>query len=830
MHTKKRLWLLSVTLLIFASPAMAQITPAGQAGAADADAAESSRPASAPANKESFSTGVAKARDQLDSATSTSMLDSETVINFGLRDVPNMLRLIPGVRTEASSGEGYANVTIRGLPLSANGAKYVQFQEDGLPVFEFGDIGWASSDEFLRSDLNLAGVQAIRGGSASTFASNSPGGVINLISKTGVAEGGAIATTIGLDFERYRLDFDYGGKLSDSLRMHIGGFYREGEGPRAIGLEGERGGQVKLNITKEFNGGYIRFYGKYLDDRTPAYSVAPVAITGSNANPKYRAIAGFDPTHDTLMSKYMTNLLTLDSNNQLASYDLTDGQHPVVKSVGFETQFDLAGWTITNRTRYSDISGGFRSAEQVVINTATAVATQYGGAGATLSYANGPNAGQVITNPSTLNGNGLLVPINFGNLDFRSLDNFTNDARASRTFALGTAELTLTGGFYKSRQEIDVDYLFGSVLSEVKSDGEAALINLTRANGTAVTQNGYYSYGPGFGSVRLGHLSMRTTYDVAAPYGSANIKLGKLSLGGSLRYDFFDAEGSYRRATGYSSLDVNNDGTVSAAETRVSQFDLTTSSPLDYSTEYLSYSMSANYRVSQNLSGFLRYSRGGRANAERLVRNSFVDLTTGELTDSSAAVDIVKQLEGGVKYRNNGVTLQITGFSAKADDTNGFRGSPFTRTYDTKGFEFEGEFQRGPFRLNTGATYTDAEISADNLTPSNIGHRPGRQPDWIFQATPQIATKNFSVGAAFIGTTSSYTDPSNQLRQPGYITTDAFARYNLTDSITVSVNANNLFDVLAVTDVNDTTIPASGVGLARVLNPRAISATLSYSF
>jgi outer membrane receptor protein involved in Fe transport len=45
---------------------------------------------------------------------------------------------------------------------------------------------------FLRADLSLAAVEAIRGGSASTFASNSPGGIVNFISKTGDTEGGAV--------------------------------------------------------------------------------------------------------------------------------------------------------------------------------------------------------------------------------------------------------------------------------------------------------------------------------------------------------------------------------------------------------------------------------------------------------------------------------------------------------------------------------------------------------------------------------------------------------------------------------------------------------------
>ncbi len=46
-----------------------------------------------------------------------------------------------------------------------------------------------------------------------------------------------------------------------------------------------RGGQIKANITREFDGGYIRLYGKYLDDRSIAFLPNPVRVTGSNGDP-----------------------------------------------------------------------------------------------------------------------------------------------------------------------------------------------------------------------------------------------------------------------------------------------------------------------------------------------------------------------------------------------------------------------------------------------------------------------------------------------------------------------------------------------------------------
>jgi outer membrane receptor protein involved in Fe transport len=58
-------------------------------------------------------------------------------------------------------------------------------QEDGLPVMQFGDIAFGTQDQFTRFDSFVSRVEALRGGSASVFASNSPAGIINFITKTG---------------------------------------------------------------------------------------------------------------------------------------------------------------------------------------------------------------------------------------------------------------------------------------------------------------------------------------------------------------------------------------------------------------------------------------------------------------------------------------------------------------------------------------------------------------------------------------------------------------------------------------------------------------------
>ena len=133
------------------------------------------------------------------SSVSVSSLSSDQIEVTTPRSSAEAFRSIPGIRSESSGGEGNANIAVRGLPVAAGGAKFLQIQEDGLPIVQFGDIAFGNADIFLRLDSTMASIESIRGGSASTLATNSPGGIINIISKTGESESGSVATTIGLD-------------------------------------------------------------------------------------------------------------------------------------------------------------------------------------------------------------------------------------------------------------------------------------------------------------------------------------------------------------------------------------------------------------------------------------------------------------------------------------------------------------------------------------------------------------------------------------------------------------------------------------------------------
>lgn len=823
-------------LLLFAAQ-IALVSPAlaeEEAERTAASASDAKAPTAPP--KEIFSTGVAKGRDRLDSATSTSALRGDEIQKFGQRSLGDVLRAMAGMRVESGIGEGNNNYTVRGLPLAAGGSKYMQMQEDGLPVLEFGDLFNIGTDVYLRNDFTINQIETIRGGSASTFASNSPGGLINLISRTGDVEGGTVQVSTGVDFDEKRLDFNYGGRLGKNTRFNIGGFYRQGEGPRAIGFDGWRGGQVKLNITREFDGGgYVRVYLKYLDDRSPTYAPYVVNITGTNDEPTYKSFPGFDLRHDSVLSSYLGPVITLDQNNQLAALPLDTGQHAVSKSLGFEAQFDVAGWTVAEKARFAANTGDFNRAFPNSANTVSAFAAGQAGAGATASYASGPLTGQAIPGGSLINGNGLLALYFVSYVRARSLNNFTNDLRASRVWDLSGGKLTTTAGLYVATQALHTTWLHTAMDIDANGGGETAMVNIANAAGVNTTLNGYYSFGR---ASSLFRRAFDVDYRVLAPYGSVNYHFGKIAIGGSLRYDIGRVRGQLVGAdlgqgrVGLTTMDINRDGVISTAETRVAFLPFDRPGAVNYNYGYLNYSAGVNYRVAEPFSVFARYSLGARANADKILFTPVVDNATGAVANGRDKADKVKQIEGGFKFRKDGMTLNATVFHVTADDHNVLNGSAnrTDRTYKADGVELEGTLQRGVFNLMLGATYTKAKITLDRLDPTLTGKEPRHQPDWTFIAVPQVDFGKVAAGASIVKLTGSYAQDSNLLKMPGFTTVGAFVQVRPTDNLRLTLNAQNLFDTMGIFEVNQSTVPANGVGFARSVNGRTISGAVRFDF
>ncbi len=776
-------------------------------------------------------TAVARGQNRLESSVSVSTVGAEQIADLAPPSAADLIRQIPGIRSEASGGEGNANIAVRGLPVSTGGARYIQLQEDGLPVLEFGDIIFGNADNFLRADRNVARVEAVRGGSASTFASNAPGGVINFISKTGEREGGAIQGTVGLDFENYRVDFDYGAPLADDLYFHVGGFYRTGEGPRDIGFNGFDGGQLKANITKEFDGGYVRFHAKFLDDSTPTILPQPVFVGGTDSDPDYNAIPGFDPRSDSLYSPLITTALTLDGGNNPTTFNINDGLSVESQAFGVEAEIDVgSGWTLTNRFRYANNSGSFVSPFPASAGAAQDIADGIGGAGSSIVFASGPNAGSVA-DAGSIGGNGLLTNVVLFNTRLNSLDNVTNDFRINKDFDFGAGSAIFTTGFYFSRQDVDTDWLWTSFVQTVEGDGNAALVDIVDAGGDTVTQNGVVGFGANF----FGNCCRRNydvQYSTYAPFASLALEFDRLTIDASIRYDYGDANGTITGDGPITSFDFDNDGNISPAEAQTSVLPLGSASPVNYDFDYFSWSIGANYLLTDDLGVFARYSQGGRHTADRSLFSPAVSTVDGGLPggDDGVIAD-VNQLELGLKYQGSGFSAYATGFFAETSETN-VEIAPLLLTdtdFEAYGIELEGSYSNGPFTLSAGATWTDAEIT-DSLNAAVVGNTPRRQADFVYQATAQYDDGFFKAGANFIGTTDSFTQDSNQLELPAYTQVNAYLAVRPVDRVEVALNANNLFNAFGYTEAEEGSIPANGIVRARSIAGRTVSASVRFDF
>lgn len=774
-------------------------------------------------------------KSQLESSISVSLLPMEKLDLFSPRNTAELFRSLPGIRVESTSGEGNANLTIRGLPLADGGSRYVQFQEDGLPIVEFGDIAFGNADVLFRTDLTIANVESVRGGSAAVFASNSPGGVINMISKDGKTAGGALALTYGLDFDTMRAEFNYGGPITSGLRFNVGGFYRSGEGPRVTGTD-SGGGQVKLNLTKELANGYVRLFFKAIDDTAPTYLPAPTKVNSADS---YGDLPGFD----VLTGSLYTPNLTIDNAVDTLGNPVTrrfDGIHTKVVSFGTEVSVSpFEDLNITNRTRVSSQSAQWGAPFPASVRTAQAAVAAYAGTfpGATrLVYGSGANKGQTVANDA------LVTTVHAFSTDAKDLGWMGNDLKVTKFVKLDNgAKLDFTAGYYTSEQKIVQDWTWASYLLETKGEN-ANVLNLANATGTALTSSGQLSYGP----IDWGNFSRAydLKYSVKAPVASLTFQSGKLTLEGGIRRDTVKASGLAVDGTA-KSYDLNNDGAITGAEVGgIPTFNRAAGTNVNYELSYTSYSAGLNYAASKDLAFFGRYSFGGRAGGDRLALNAG---SSGPGFAAKSFYYDVTQAEVGVKYRTTQLlpgqlVLNATLFSAQTREPSGAelnRVNP-PIDYDATGLELEATYRQGGFEMRANATYTDA-TGETGTGASWVSFAPRRQAKFIYTLAPSFSHGAFSIGGSAIGTTESYAqDPAHGVAQnasalklPAYMTVNGFATYQLGKGVTVSLNVNNLLHAQGWTEGEEGSLP--GVGALQVVRFRTIpgrttSLTLRYNF
>lgn len=793
-------------------------------------------------------TGTVKGITKMDSSLSITTVSSTRAENFVPRNTTDILKSIPGIRSESSGGDSNSNISVRGVPVAAGGAKFLQIQEDGLPVLQFGDIIVGNADNYFTYDSTIDRIEAVKGSTAATLSSNSPAGVINFVSKTGEEQGGSVSFTTGLDYDTTRLDFEYGQPINEDWSFHVGGFYREGEGVRDPGFEASKGGQIKLSVKRNFDRGYARVYVKVLDDKTATILPMPVQADGSS-------IPGLDPRDSSNIPKELINNESVDQSNGLRESSISDGNTAKSEVLGGEFVFDISdSLSVTERIRVARNSGKFFGAFSASIASATDPSAIVGVPfvndvtegylvdnvdALTVGYASGPDGGRPLTDQelADLNGNGLIQDIRTFDNDINSLDNFTNDLSITKTFDtgnLGTADATL--GYYTASQDIDVDWFWQSHLADVSD--EPRLLDLFSGD-QRLTSKGRIAFGaPQWGACCTRDTDLET--DLNAVYAAFNWQpTDRLSLNASVRYDDGEGLGTYVfGSTAPGGIDLNGDGEISFAESNAET--ITEANRADrfftWDWSYTSYAFGANYVINDSWAVFGNVSEGGRANADRLGDGGFFLESTGSAAPGSVENEI-EQYEFGVKHEGINYGLFATAFYVETADVNsegvkGLDNSARVRDYESQGVEVEATANLGDFSFFGGLTWTDAEIVGSN-DPLLIGNTPRRQADWVYSSTVTYSLREHVAGLSVIGTTDSYTQDANGLEMDGFTSLNAFVDIELAEGFSARVSVNNLTDEIGLSEAEENSpVTVNGMELirGRSIAGRSTNLELKYEF
>lgn len=732
-----------------------------------------------PMLEEVMVTGVVKPVTKLESTASVTALSAEDMSNYSPRSTAEIFRNIPGVQAESSSGDANANVKVRGLPISSGGARYVSFQEDGFPTLLNGDTSFATADTWLRADSTLASVQSIRGGTGTTQAFNSPGGIINFISKDGSDVGGSAKITAGLDYDALRLDAEYGGDLVSDWTYHVGGFYRSGEGPRDAASDLEEGYQIKATVARSFDAGSLKFHFKHLDDTVPTYLPIPARATGGS---------GFDEIGVDFADGTLFNDVTDCAprrNNSISCDD--EGVEAEMTSLAVVADYDFSEvFTGVIKHRTAAIEGNF--------------------------------AAPFLTTPFVDPVAGPSQEIVFFNTQANDMDNSFTELKVSADFGL---YLQATVGYAFVKQNIQTNWNFNQYYVRLDS-------------GLTPFDQGDSVGGVLYGNPAFGNCCTRD-YDfeieATAPYIALSGVFGEsFSWDASYRQNNYEVTGSFAESTVVIPLDVNGDGVIGANEQEVPT--IGAASRADYEQDFDSWSVGVNYALNDTMALFANVSEGGSlASPDRVTGN--IDPVTGDM-DDQAGHAIVQQREVGFKWNFDNGSLYVTYFDADTEEERAFEVTTqafLQNTYESSGFELEGDYDIWEgFSVKGSLTITDSEI-VESADPTIEGNTPRRQADYFFNITPSYTADFWDVGVNFVGTDEVFVSDANDLKFDSYIVTNLFANvYFMDGKLGVSLNANNLFDEEGYTEGEEGSAVAGDFVRIRPINGLTTSLSVSYTF
>jgi iron complex outermembrane recepter protein len=606
--------------------------------------------------------GAFNPASKLESSTAITTVNPEEIQQRAPRGTAELLKGVPGLQVMSNSGETGADVTVRGLPQTANSSfRYISLQEDGLPAFEAPGLLFAFPDAMVRLDETVARVEAVRGGSAAVFGSSTPGGIVNVISKTGGATtAGTVRTSAGSQ-GMGRFDANVGGPAMDGWNYNVGGYFRYDRGVRDPGFAANEGGQVRLNATHEMSNGHVRLYGKYLNERDVWYLGIPIrnyqdpqAIPGG---PAIGSGTTFSRERLTLTVPDAYNpgsMITRDMNGNTTRYGM--GGVDMLRELG-------EGWSLAFRGKLLHSE----NITNLMIDVADPSPISSFGPPAP-KQVKIVSTGEIISDPAqvaALNGNGLM---SVHGLAF--VNQPVTNSIANLELARQGGSHSFTGGLYFSDYTTRLQLVQEGIFLEVADNPRmiqvgiagpgGAFTGLTPADGFAAYNSGFYNLKnhATIGALYAGdswHASDRLTMDLGARLDH-NLSRGQNERPVNPGTVTGGVVTGQQVPAGYPAF------TPTPAQSRAGLFGSGIYRTWDYTFGTWSASAGANYRLTDHLAVYGRGSRGTRipTSQQWTFQTSDGSQITGET--NKGEVETTTQAELGVKTSAERWSLLLTGF------------------------------------------------------------------------------------------------------------------------------------------------------------------------
>ncbi|EJL28854.1 outer membrane receptor protein [Caulobacter sp. AP07] len=810
---------------------VASLCAAHAASAQTAPVQAQTSPAEPDSVAEIIVTGVLSQASLGKSAVAVSVLRAEDLERVAPLSAADLLKSVPGVFVNSALGEIRNIVYSRGVSANsveaAGGYYYVSLQEDGLPVTNVTFTNYGP-DYFLRPDVGLGRLEALRGGTATVTGPNAPGGIFNYISRTGGSEfEGEVRAKIGAEGKGgnpyYRGDAYVSGPIGDRLRYSLGGFYRKSTGARDPGYALNRGGQIKGNLTYDYGAGKIQIFGKYLNDHNGWFEFLPARDFN---NPKVVSELGGDTS---LLPEATSHSFTPYAGAKTRTWDGDKLAHAKAKAIGARIDHDFGdGWSLSNALRLSRNELDWNSGGVIfALPIADPVLAAFLGTTASGLYTyRDRKTGAILAQVNRVGAAATVVTNNLPNQSVMAnsvvseaalfynpkVDEVMDQISVTRKFERGAFTF---GGFYAKSDVSTVIGGAGIGVAPLQDRPRNLDITLTTPGGVVqqVTDpNGYGSIGN-----RVSATLTRTKQVQASLFAGGNWDVtDKITVDAAVRYEKITNRGSNWTSVALASQTPGGtDGNVNTLYDNVQQG---LGPPVSYDRDlnFTSYSAAATYRWSDAQTTYVRVSHGKKAPD----LSFYATLTTAAAVANSPSIaqDLL-QVEMGHRLTLDRLTLTVNPFYSRLEnvgavqvfnraDGTSYNPPPVFATQETYGVEIDGELKvTNALSVQLQATLQEPKSKDFAVwianTPGEADDVLTRVPDGEADNSAKIMTSltglyrpsdrwNLFATWRYLGERAA--NRYNTFYLPGFSQVDVGGQWQINDRVQLSGNINNLLD------------------------------------